>query len=148
MGPIPKEHQDILDARAMESSHEAARLAMSEAPPPPMRVEDVPIMEWWDELVLDQPHYDLQEDGTVAVRLNKVTNLIEHPVPIEPPTEAPLPAPQALKLTKKVRNPDMSISIMSLRSATCHSSMAAALVKIAIEFADDVESTKAQMVQD
>ena len=36
---------------------------------------------------------------------NKISCLIEHPVPIEPPVERPPPPPQALKLTKKVRRP-------------------------------------------
>lgn len=31
----------------------------------------------------------------------KITNLVEHPVAIEPTAEAPAPAPQPLKLTKQ-----------------------------------------------
>ena len=75
-----------------------------EAPPEPVaRARDpVPDVEWWDALVINQPNYEPGPDGTVALKDSKITNLIEHPVPIEPPVEKPPPAPQALKLTKKV----------------------------------------------
>lgn len=31
----------------------------------------------------------------------QITHYVEHPVPIQPPAEAPLPPPQPLKLTKR-----------------------------------------------
>ena len=66
-------------------------------------VEAPPDMEWWDVAVLAQSRYDVREGEEVLVRDGKLTNLVEHPVPIEPPVEAPRAAPQPLMLTKKVR---------------------------------------------
>lgn len=41
------------------------------------------------------------EGGEVRVRTDRITALVEHPVLIEPPAEAPPPPPQPLKLTKR-----------------------------------------------
>jgi pre-mRNA processing factor 3 (PRP3) len=110
MGAVPQEHQDALHAAASAPLPDSAPLprapGIPEAPPEPPapRIrEPVPAVEWWDAAVLDQPTYDPGPDGMVALKEAKITNLIEHPVPIEPPVEKPPPAPQALKLTKKVR---------------------------------------------
>lgn len=65
-------------------------------------VETPPVMEWWDMAVLAQATYEVAEGEEVAVKEGKLTNLVEHPVPIEPPVEEARAAPQPLMLTKKV----------------------------------------------
>jgi hypothetical protein len=64
--------------------------------------EAPPKVEWWDAAVLAQDSYHEAIDGSVALKEGKITHLVEHPVPIEPPVQAPPPPPQPLKLTKKV----------------------------------------------
>jgi pre-mRNA processing factor 3 (PRP3) len=112
MGAVPVEHIQRIEAKAAE---DAARATAAMSGPAPHGAADivslaadaipepVPEMEWWDALVYDQPTYAPGPDGRVALRDQKITNLVEHPVAIEPPVEAPPPAPQALKLTKQVR---------------------------------------------
>ena len=39
--------------------------------------------------------------GEMRIRRGKITLYVEHPIPIEPPAEAPPPPPQPLKLTPK-----------------------------------------------
>eukprot|EP00798_Chlamydomonas_sp_ICE-L_P006696 gene6696-3366_t len=74
---------------------------------PPQPVPDV---EWWDRHLLATGSYEEDiglgedgepKDGLVSIKETKITIYIEHPVPIEPPAEAPPPPPQPLKLTKK-----------------------------------------------
>ena len=64
--------------------------------------EPVPDVEWWDARVLaDSASYgDLEAP---AGNLDKITVYVEHPVPIEPPAEAPEPPPLPMFLTKKER---------------------------------------------
>ena len=111
-GAVPEEHQN-----AVQAHHDSAAAKPPEpsglpgvgsvAAPVLLTVSraraPVPEMEWWDVAVLAQATYEPATDGTVALKDSKVTDLVEHPVPIEPPMEAPAPAPQALKLTKQVR---------------------------------------------
>lgn len=65
--------------------------------------EEVPDIEPWDRKLLLNGSYeaDLLEDGKVAVKENKITIYVEHPVPIDPPAEAAPPPPQPLKLTAR-----------------------------------------------
>jgi len=71
--------------------------------------EPLPAVEWWDRRLL-QPGATAYPDlsaGTgaaalaAALRPGRVGRLVEHPVPIEPPAEAPPPPPPPLKLTKR-----------------------------------------------
>ena len=61
-----------------------------------------PDSEWWDKPFLSSGSYevDVSEAGA-SLKPNKINIYIEHPIPIEPPAEAPPPPPQPLKLTKK-----------------------------------------------
>lgn len=72
----------------------------SDASDPP---EDIPNVEWWDQVLLVSGSYDVVTDEGPSIKPNKITIYIQHPVPIEPPSEALPPPPQPLKLTKKVR---------------------------------------------
>lgn len=42
------------------------------------------------------------DDVKANMRPDKITILVEHPVPIEPPAEEPAPGPMPLMLTQKV----------------------------------------------
>ena len=109
MGAVPQEHRTVVEDRQAEAQAAAATSVPEDAPalpPEPIVIsaqEPPPTIEWWDAAVLDQPDYAPGPDGSVRLKDTKLTNLIEHPVPIEPPVEKPPPPPQALKLTKKVR---------------------------------------------
>ncbi|RMZ56762.1 hypothetical protein APUTEX25_002851 [Auxenochlorella protothecoides] len=75
---------------------EISRLRASPAPAP------VPAVEWWDaRLLTDKTSYGAAAEGEPSIREERITHLIEHPVLIDPPGEAPLPPPQPLMLTKK-----------------------------------------------
>lgn len=69
--------------------------------------EAPPAAEWWDLRVLAGEGYAESARGSgaasssYAVRPERLTLYIEHPVPIEPPAEAAPAPPQALKLTKR-----------------------------------------------
>lgn len=73
------------------------------------RERPIPDVEWWDaRLLKDKTSYDANRTDEVAfpkekylVRADKITNLVEHPVLLEPPLEPPPPPPQPLKLTQK-----------------------------------------------
>ncbi|KAL4423323.1 hypothetical protein ABPG77_006118 [Micractinium sp. CCAP 211/92] len=73
--------------------------AAPEAPPE----EPLPEVEWWDARILaDRGSYGNVIDGEPAqLKEEAITNLVQHPVLIEPPAEAPPPPPQPLKLTKR-----------------------------------------------
>ncbi len=65
----------------------------------------IPDIEWWDARITQHETYDdVTGDNEQAplIREERITALVEHPVLIEPPAEAPAPEPQPLKLTRKV----------------------------------------------
>jgi U4/U6 small nuclear ribonucleoprotein PRP3 len=64
-------------------------------------MDPIPDVEWWDALIL------FEKDYTSTLLTDKITHLVEHPVLIKPPAEAPPPPPQPLKLTKKVKKNDI-----------------------------------------
>jgi len=78
----------------------------AEAEPVRPPLEPVPDIEWWDvRICAEGATYDgmagaAAEDAFLL--RDKITNLVQHPVPVEPPAEAPAPAPRPLMLTKKV----------------------------------------------
>lgn len=108
MGAVPHEHQQVVEAKAADDAARAAAVAAGlvvadasgKVPLVMERIVPVPDMEWWDALIYDQSSYAPGPDGRVPLRDAKITALVEHPVAIEPPAEAPPPPPQALKLTK------------------------------------------------
>lgn len=74
-----------------------------EAQPEAAPQEPIPDVEWWDARILaDRSSYGNVIEGEPAqLREDRMTDLVEHPVLIEPPAEAPPPPPQPLKLTKR-----------------------------------------------
>ncbi|KAH8769781.1 pre-mRNA processing factor 3-domain-containing protein [Diaporthe sp. PMI_573] len=65
-------------------------------------VEAPPGIEWWDEALVSS--YDVLDDPSF-IKLDSedsiVTNLIQHPVALEPPQEKNTPAPKPMYLTSK-----------------------------------------------
>jgi len=77
----------------------AARGASAARPLAPL--DDIPEVEWWDADILQNGSYDDVKDGKWDVKMDKFNVYVEHPVPIKPPLDAPVPPPQPLMLTKK-----------------------------------------------
>ncbi|KAL8864810.1 MAG: hypothetical protein Q9174_007211, partial [Haloplaca sp. 1 TL-2023] len=69
-------------------------------------VEAPPDIEWWDEGLLTTPSYtalDLPDDaGTkISTEDSIITLYIQHPVALNPPQDAKMPAPKPMHLTSK-----------------------------------------------
>ena len=82
---------------------------------PEVVLDPIPDVEWWDARILVDAAYPegladgsgtsaSAADGTRGLIRGKVTALVEHPVPIEPPAEPEPPPPRPLMLTAKVRH--------------------------------------------
>jgi U4/U6 small nuclear ribonucleoprotein PRP3 len=63
-----------------------------------IRNDPPPIVEWWDTPFVTESYDDFDSNRDFS---NLITNLVQHPVPIEPPGEGPPPPPRPLMLTKK-----------------------------------------------
>lgn len=64
----------------------ATKLALI-APKTDSKTDEVPQMEWWDSVILVNDLGTTEEDGRIAIREVAITNLIEHPTQIKPPSE-------------------------------------------------------------
>ncbi|KAH0557933.1 U4/U6 small nuclear ribonucleoprotein Prp3 [Cotesia glomerata] len=64
--------------------------------------EDVPNVEWWDSVILASG-YPVNEDEQVQIKYSTITNLVEHPIQMRPPTESSRPVYMPVFLTKKER---------------------------------------------
>ncbi|KAG8035535.1 hypothetical protein G9C98_006981 [Cotesia typhae] len=64
--------------------------------------EDVPNIEWWDSVILASG-YPVNEDEQVQIKNSTITNLVEHPIQMRPPTESTRPVYMPVFLTKKER---------------------------------------------
>ena len=64
-------------------------------------LDEIPDAEWWDVHILKNGTYDDISDGKWEIKPEKINLYVEHPVPMQPPMEAPPPPPQPLKLTKR-----------------------------------------------
>lgn len=49
--------------------------------------DDVPSMEWWDSVILSNDLNTLDADGKISIRLSAISNLIEHPTQMKPPSK-------------------------------------------------------------
>jgi U4/U6 small nuclear ribonucleoprotein PRP3 len=67
-------------------------------------VEEPPAIEWWDEGLIDGSNYDGLDDPS-KLKINTpdsiITELIQHPVALEPPQDRQAPPPKAMYLTSK-----------------------------------------------
>lgn len=48
--------------------------------------DDVPNMEWWDSVILSNDLNTIDEKGYISLRMAAITNLIEHPQQMKPPS--------------------------------------------------------------
>ena len=60
-------------------------------------------MEWWDAQFAPDKSYNNFDPKVYAGENQVINNLVQHPVPIDPPAEPGDPKPRALMLTKKER---------------------------------------------
>jgi U4/U6 small nuclear ribonucleoprotein PRP3 len=65
-----------------------------------IRNDPPPSVEWWDSKLIPNDSYD-RFDFQHIFAGGLINNLVQHPVPIDPPGEGPSPAPRPLMLTKK-----------------------------------------------
>lgn len=49
--------------------------------------DDVPSMEWWDSVILTNDLNTLDDDDKISIRQSAITNLIEHPTQMKPPSK-------------------------------------------------------------
>lgn len=67
-------------------------------------VQEPPAVEWWDEGLIQGDSYDAIEDESnwkITTPDTIVTELIQHPVALEPPQERRAPPPKPMHLTSK-----------------------------------------------
>lgn len=62
---------------------------------------EIPDIEWWDQVFLPKSTYDDPEALEALNNSPAITNLIQHPVAIEPPIDFNFSAARPLMLTKK-----------------------------------------------
>ncbi|KAL7293314.1 hypothetical protein TKK_0013087 [Trichogramma kaykai] len=66
--------------------------------------EEVPNVEWWDSVILQTDYENADSNGNnEVIRVYTITNLVEHPAQIRPPTEPSKPVYMPVFLTKKER---------------------------------------------
>jgi U4/U6 small nuclear ribonucleoprotein PRP3 len=98
--------QEIAEISKKTGISSESRLALIQ--PKPVLKETVPTIEWWDYAVLNEMNYDCLdkmtegEDGQLRDKL-KITQLIEHPVQLKPPTFTEKKIVPAVILTAKER---------------------------------------------
>jgi U4/U6 small nuclear ribonucleoprotein PRP3 len=63
----------------------ATKLALI-APKTDTHADDVPAMEWWDSVILTDD-YEKMNGDKISIRENAITNLIEHPTQMRPPSK-------------------------------------------------------------
>lgn len=64
----------------------ATKLALI-APKADTHSNEVPQMEWWDSVILTDDLNTLNKEGKISIRESAITNLIEHPTQMRPPSE-------------------------------------------------------------
>ncbi|KAH8840158.1 hypothetical protein MCOR27_011112 [Pyricularia oryzae] len=67
-------------------------------------IEEPPDIEWWDEGLVDGQNYDrIEDESTLRITSDDsiITELIQHPVALEPPQDKNVQAPKPMFLTAK-----------------------------------------------
>lgn len=116
-------HSGLVDCRItwkmilLSDANDTSHCLQVEAEPAQQAEEPVPDLEWWDIRICQEgATYDAMADAweggggegdssfaaASPLLTGKITNLVQHPVPIQPPAEMPPPPPRPLMLTKKV----------------------------------------------
>ncbi|KAI8811992.1 PRP3-domain-containing protein [Cladochytrium replicatum] len=70
-----------------------------------LRIERPPDAEWWDTQLLETGSYEDVANGKLVLEGDDciITNLIQHPIPVQPPAEPGPPPPKPVMLTEKER---------------------------------------------
>lgn len=79
----------------------ATKLALI-APKSELQTDDIPHIEWWDS-VIAKDDLNTMDGDNIAIRQFSITNLVEHPTQMRPPTETNKPVYMPVFLTKKER---------------------------------------------
>uniref|UniRef100_A0A6M2DHA8 Putative u4/u6 small nuclear ribonucleoprotein n=1 Tax=Xenopsylla cheopis TaxID=163159 RepID=A0A6M2DHA8_XENCH len=79
----------------------ATKLALI-APKSELQTDDIPHIEWWDSVIAKNDLNTMDGDN-IALRQFSITNLVEHPTQMRPPTESNRPVYMPVFLTKKER---------------------------------------------
>uniref|UniRef100_A0A1I7ZX78 U4/U6 small nuclear ribonucleoprotein Prp3 n=1 Tax=Steinernema glaseri TaxID=37863 RepID=A0A1I7ZX78_9BILA len=100
---LEKLQSKIADTAQSTGISSAVRLAMVTPAIQDTAAQEIPEVEWWDEIVLGRADYDAIPSSSEPISkryVTTITDLIEHPVQLKPPNES---AQQCLKayLTKK-----------------------------------------------
>ncbi|PNF24141.1 U4/U6 small nuclear ribonucleoprotein Prp3 [Cryptotermes secundus] len=77
----------------------ATKLALI-APKAEHREEEIPNVEWWDSVILTEENYNVK-NGKPLLKEPAITNLVEHPIQLRPPTDPMKPVYMPVFLTKK-----------------------------------------------
>uniref|UniRef100_A0A1B6G9V8 U4/U6 small nuclear ribonucleoprotein Prp3 n=1 Tax=Cuerna arida TaxID=1464854 RepID=A0A1B6G9V8_9HEMI len=72
------------------------------APKIETQVDEIPAVEWWDSVILTTDTY-LNEEGYPLIKAQAITNLVEHPIQVKPPSEPLKTVHMHVFLTKKER---------------------------------------------
>lgn len=87
----------------------ATKLALI-APKQDSHADDVPLMEWWDSVILTNDLKTMDGDK-IAIRESAITNLIEHPTQMKPPSKSAIPCPNDSMKCERFFNFQFSCSI-------------------------------------
>lgn len=95
---LQNEISQIAKKTGISSATKLALIAKSEG-----ISDDVPLMEWWDSVILEDNLSTLSQDGKIAVKANTINNLVEHPTQMRCPTDPIKSVYMPVFLTKKER---------------------------------------------
>ncbi|XP_014674942.1 PREDICTED: U4/U6 small nuclear ribonucleoprotein Prp3-like [Priapulus caudatus] len=106
---LEKLQKEIFQVAKKTGIQSAAKLALI-APKSVVASDEIPDVEWWDAVVLRNESYTSLDqnptknpDGTPGERFDGVTNLVEHPIQLNPPADTSADVPIPVMLTKKER---------------------------------------------
>ncbi|CAJ0951503.1 unnamed protein product, partial [Mesorhabditis belari] len=87
MAKLERLQADISEKASTTGISSAVKLAM--VTPAGHTSDIIPDIEWWDQIVLEKNNYDEIPDETVPARYaDTISELVEHPIQLRPPTEA------------------------------------------------------------
>ncbi|GAM86646.1 hypothetical protein ANO11243_046620 [Dothideomycetidae sp. 11243] len=92
--------QERLEKMKQELQEEARKKAIEEATERSYLVQAPPNVEWWDEGFVGEASYDAI-DSPGGVKLDVITEYVQHPVLLEPPQDKLLHIAKPMFLTKK-----------------------------------------------
>ncbi|GMR41899.1 hypothetical protein PMAYCL1PPCAC_12094, partial [Pristionchus mayeri] len=100
---LEKLQQEISKAAKQTGISSAVKLAMV-TPAGTSKVEMIPPIEWWDQVVIEADDYEtLPSEGDATRYENTISDLIEHPIKLQPPNESLQPHYLRVYLTTKER---------------------------------------------